>query len=307
MDVYVNFPCDDKIKSIAERVLSGCEIGWYPRYCDAEVQIIKDKYIIGKNTKMIQTVSAGVDHLDIAAIPDHVKLCSNSGAYSISVAEHAFALILSHVKNIIENNVNMKRGIFRQSPTVLLYGKTIGILGYGGIGRRVASIAKAYGMKVITYSRSGTDESVDETITTVSELFQKSEIILLSIPLTNKTRGMVNIDLFSRLKKGAMIVNVARPDIVVKEDMIRFLRSNPSIWYLSDVWWDEPEVRDTNLDNVILSPHIAGGMSGEIMEIAYELAFKNVKEYFRGNERNIVKKDDYIGGDFGTKSFPGIP
>ena len=307
MDVYVNFPCDDKIKSIAKRVLSGYEICWYPRYCDAEVQIIKDKYIIGKNTKMIQTVSAGVDHLDIAAIPDQLKLCSNSGAYSISVAEHAFALILSHVKNIIENNANMKSGIFRQSPTVLLYGKTIGILGYGGIGRRVASIAKAYGMKVIAYSRSGTDESVDETINTVSELFGKSDIILLSIPLTDKTRGMVNIDLLSRLNKGVMIVNVARPDIVVKEDMIRFLRSNPSIWYLSDVWWDEPEVRDTNLDNVILSPHIAGGMSGQIMDIAYELAFKNVKEYFRGNVRNIVKKDDYKGGDFATKSFRGIP
>ncbi|MCW6168946.1 MAG: 2-hydroxyacid dehydrogenase [Thermoplasmatales archaeon] len=307
MDVYVNFPIEDKVKSIAERVLFGCDIYWYPEYYDTEVQIIKNKYIVGKNTKMIQTVSAGVDHLDIARIPDSVILCSNAGAYSISVAEHTFALILSHAKNIIENNYDMKRGVFKQSSTTLLYGKTLGILGYGGIGRRVASIAKAYDMKVIAYSRSGIDENVDETTSTASELFEKSDIVVLSIPLTDKTRGMVNIGLLSGLKKGTMIVNVARPDVVVKQDMIRFLRSNPSIWYMSDVWWNEPDLKDTNLDNVILSPHVAGGMSGEIMDIAYEFAFRNVMEYFRGNAKNVVKKDDYKLSSSAKESFPGIP
>ncbi|PYB68232.1 2-hydroxyacid dehydrogenase [Thermoplasma sp. Kam2015] len=293
MDVYINFPVDTHVRKIAESILQDFDLHWFPDYFDAEVQIIKDRYVLGNRTKMIQTISAGVDHIDVAGIPDKIILCSNAGAYSISVAEHTFALILSHAKNIIENNSLMKSGTFKQSPTTLLYGKTLGIVGYGGIGRRVAEIGKAFGMKIAAYTRSGADDNVDKLTDDVAELFASSDMIVLSIPLTDKTKGMINYKILQKTKKNAFIVNVARADIVLKSDMLRFLRENPDRWYLSDVWWDEPNIKDADLPNLILSPHVAGGMSGEIMDTALRLAFENVKNFFDGHPRNVVKKEEY--------------
>ncbi|KAA8923212.1 MAG: 2-hydroxyacid dehydrogenase [Thermoplasma sp.] len=293
MDVYFNFSADDHVREIAKTVLNGFDLYWYPDYHDAEAQVIKDKYVLGKRTRMIQTISAGVDHIDITGIPDDVVICSNAGAYSISVAEHAFALLLAHAKNIIENNELMKAGIFRQSPTTLLYGKSFGIIGYGGIGRRVAYLAKAFGMKVLTYTRSKVDENVDETIDTMADLFRRSDFILISVPLTDKTRGIINRQLLPNAKRNATIINVARADVVSKPDMVEFLRERPDVWYLTDVWWDEPHITDTDLKNLILSPHVAGGMSGEIMDIAFQLAFENVRNFFEGHPKNIVRKDEY--------------
>ena len=293
MDVYINFPADTHVREIAESILQDFDLHWFPDYFDAEVQIIKDRYMLGNRTKMIQTISAGVDHIDVAGIPNKIILCSNAGAYSISVAEHTFALILAHAKNIIENDSLMKSGTFKQSPTTLLYGKTLGIVGYGGIGRRVAEIAKAFGMKIVAYTRSGADDNVDRLTDDVAELFASSDMIVLSIPLTDKTRGMINYKILQKTKKNAFIVNVARADIVLKSDMLRFLKENPDRWYLSDVWWDEPNIKDADLQNLILSPHVAGGMSGEIMDLAFRLAFENVKNFFDGHPKNVVKKEEY--------------
>ncbi|WP_367181987.1 2-hydroxyacid dehydrogenase [Thermoplasma sp.] len=293
MDVYINFPADTHVREIAESILQDFDLHWFPDYFDAEVQIIKDRYMLGNRTKMIQTISAGVDHIDVAGIPNKIILCSNAGAYSISVAEHTFALILAHAKNIIENDSLMKSGTFKQSPTTLLYGKTLGIVGYGGIGRRVAEIAKAFGMKIVAYTRSGADDNVDRLTDDVAELFASSDMIVLSIPLTDKTRGMINYKILQKTKKNAFIVNVARADIVLKSDMLRFLKETPDRWYLSDVWWDEPNIKDADLQNLILSPHVAGGMSGEIMDLAFRLAFENVKNFFDGHPKNVVKKEEY--------------
>ncbi|WP_241761800.1 2-hydroxyacid dehydrogenase [Thermoplasma acidophilum] len=293
MDVYVNFPADGHVREIAKTVLDGFDLHWYPDYYDAEAQVIKDRYVLGKRTKMIQAISAGVDHIDVNGIPENVVLCSNAGAYSISVAEHAFALLLAHAKNILENNELMKAGIFRQSPTTLLYGKALGILGYGGIGRRVAHLAKAFGMRVIAYTRSSVDQNVDVISESPADLFRQSDFVLIAIPLTDKTRGMVNSRLLANARKNLTIVNVARADVVSKPDMIGFLKERSDVWYLSDVWWNEPEITETNLRNAILSPHVAGGMSGEIMDIAIQLAFENVRNFFEGHPRNVVRKEEY--------------
>lgn len=293
MDVYINFPCNDNIKEMAKKILSNYNIHWFPDYYDADVQIIKNQYVIGKNTKLIQTISAGVDGIDINGIPQEIVVCSNAGAYSISVGEHVYALLLSYAKNIIKNNEKMKDQKFEQNPSLLLYGKTIGILGYGGIGKRVAKLATCFGMNAIAYSRSGNDKNISMLYHTPEPVITKSDILVIALPLTDKTRGMINKDFLSLLKKDIIIINVARADIAVKKDILNYLNMHKNSYYLSDVWWDEPNITDTKLDNVILTPHVAGGMSGEIMDIAYQLAFQNVKKYVEGNENNIVKRDDY--------------
>ncbi|BAB60131.1 D-3-phosphoglycerate dehydrogenase [Thermoplasma volcanium GSS1] len=293
MHVYVNFPVEDKFKKIGESILDNYDVHWYPDYYDADAILIKNTYVIGKNTKMIQTLSAGVDHIDVQGIPENVVLCSNAGAYSISVAEHAFALLLARAKNVIENDMNMKNGKFIQSPTKLLYSKTLGILGYGGIGRRVAELGKAFGMDIAVFTRTLVKEGGVRFYKEPGPVLENSDVVVISLPLTDNTRGMINSSKLEMMKKDAMLINVARADIVVKEDILKHLISNPDFTYISDVWWNEPNITETNIKNTILSPHIAGGMSGEIMELAYEQAFRNIKAFFEGKPNNIVRKEEY--------------
>jgi glycerate dehydrogenase len=297
MKVLVTFPVDEKYKSIGEEIIGKGNIIWYPMREEAEILLVNnDNFPRRKNIKMVQTITAGVDHIDLSSIPKETLVCSNAGAYSISVAEHTFALILTAMKNIIEKNSEMKMGIFNSTPTRLLHGKILGIIGYGGIGKRVAKIARCFEMYVIAIGRNSPDDNVNEFygIENIENLIKKSDIVVISIPLTRYTENLINKDLMLNMKEGALLVNVARPEIVKKEDLINVLKERNDITYLSDVWWDEPNVKDTNIPNVILTPHNAGGKSGEVMEIAFRQAFTNIKNFIDGNEvKNIVKRDEY--------------
>jgi len=150
---------EEKYKRIGEEII-GKDIIWYPEKGTAEILLVlNEPFPYDENVKMIQTISAGVDHLNLERLKKETIVCSNAGAYAISVAEHAFSLILCAMKKIIERNAEMKAGIFNPQPTRLLYKKTIGIVGYGGIGRRVARIAKAFDMHVIAITRDKGDEN----------------------------------------------------------------------------------------------------------------------------------------------------
>ncbi|MCG1666763.1 MAG: 2-hydroxyacid dehydrogenase [Thermoplasmata archaeon] len=296
MKVRVTFPVIDNYKKIGENII-GKNIIWYPDEDEAEILLVNNDNFPRKNTiKMIQTITAGVDHIDLSTIPKETLVCSNAGAYSISVAEHTFALLLSAAKDIIKRDEEMKKGIFNSLPTRLLYGKTIGIIGYGGIGKRVAKIAKAFDMKVIAIGRNTPDSNVDEyySLENIEKLVKASDFVLLSIPLTKFTENLINKKILEIMKKNAILINVARPEIVNKEDLFQILNERNDIMYLSDVWWNEPNVKDTNLKNTILTPHIAGGKSGEVMEIAFIQAFKNIKDFIDGKvPMNIVNREEY--------------
>ncbi len=287
---------EEKYKRIGEEII-GKNIIWYPEKGTAEILLVlNEPFPYDENVKMIQTISAGVDHLNLERIKKETIVCSNAGAYAISVAEHSFSLILCAMKKIIERNAEMKAGIFNPQPTRLLYKKTIGIVGYGGIGRRVARIAKALDMNVIAITRDKGDENSDEIyeLKDLGNVVEKSDIVLISIPLTKYTENIFNYEILKRIKRDGIIVNVARAEIVVKEDLLRILNERKDIMYLSDVWWDEPDVKDTNIENAILTPHIAGGKSGEIMEIAFREAFLNIKRFIDGEKpKNIVKREEY--------------
>ncbi len=296
MKVRVTFPVDERYRKIGESIL-GNDIIWFPDQGKAEIFLVNDdNFPREKGLKMVQTITAGVDHIDLSTIPKETLVCSNAGAYAISVAEHTFALILAAMKDIINKDAEMKNGIFNSSPTRLLFGKTIGIIGYGGIGKRVARIAKAFEMKIIAIGRNNPDENVDEfySLEKLENVVETSDIVVISIPLTKYTEGMFDRRIISKAKKNAIIVNVARAEIVKKEDLFQILKERDDIMYLSDVWWDEPDVKNTNFRNTILSPHVAGGKSGEIMEIAFRQAFTNIKNFINGKEpSNVVRRDEY--------------
>lgn len=259
---------------------------------DAEIQIVLEKFAPTDRVKMIQTVSAGVDHLKFNELPTGVMLCSNAGAFSDPVAEHAFAMILAHAKKICQFSAQTKNGVYRKDRVDTLNGLSFGILGHGGIGRSSAKIARALGMRVIAYTRSAREDiNVDRFVQSPEELVGESDVLLIALPKTNETLGLVDGKLLSHFK-GSLMVNMARADIVNEDDMKGFLKKNPDVFYLSDVWWNEPEVDFPIPENAMLTPHV-GGISKESADNAFVLACTNVRRYLDGRPENIVKVSEY--------------
>ena len=259
---------------------------------DAEIQIILRKFIPTRNLKMVQTVSAGVDHLKFDELPEGVTLCSNAGAFSDPVAEHAFAMLLTHAKKICQFASETRNGTYRKDRVDTLSGQTFGILGHGGIGKSSARIARALGMRVIAYTRSvKEDPNVDKFASTAEAIFEESDILLIALPKTKQTLKLVNKSLLARFR-GKVIMNMARADIVDEDDMKSYLSENPDVFYLTDVWWNEPDVKFPIPENAMLTPHV-GGISRESADNAFILACTNVKRYLDGKPENVVDVKEY--------------
>jgi phosphoglycerate dehydrogenase-like enzyme len=260
---------------------------------DADIVVFAGKPEPGSKTVFMQSVSAGVNHLDFKNIHKKIVICSNADAWSIPVAEHAIALILAKYKNICESNTAIRNGNYNRKLSESIYGQTIGIMGYGGIGREVAIRAKAFGMHTIGFGRTEKKDPALDVFSMDSEYVAKnSDVILISLPLNIHTRGMIDYKFLSSVK-GNIIVNVGRSEIVNRDDMIKFLKENKNKWFLTDVWWGEPEIKGEIPENVIITPHVAG-LARNFMQVPVEKAFENVVAYIHGNPRNIVNRNDYI-------------
>ncbi len=258
------------------------------------------------NLEMIQTLSAGLDHVPFHIIPDHVIVASNAGGNARAVAEHALALLLSAVKRIPQHTEKMRKGIWeRRKYGVLLKDKVVGIIGLGHIGREFAKMAKALGMRVYGINRSGqTDVDVDfiGTLRDLDRVLRQADFILIALPLTRETKGLIGENEFRLMKRNVILVNVGRGDVIDQKALYEFLRTNPGAIAALDVWWrypkrDEPTFQDYpfhKLENVIMTPHIAG-FSPEIRENVIRNAVENIARFLRGEKpRNIAKKEDYI-------------
>ena len=259
---------------------------------DAEIQLAFRNFFPNPSLTMIQTISAGVDHVKFSEIPEEVTICSNAGAFSDPVAEHAFAMLLAHAKKICKFESETRAGIYRKDSVISLSGKTLGILGHGGIGRSSAKIAKAFGMRVLAYTRSPShDQNVDEFVNSADAIFSSSDVVLIALPLTAKTVNIVNRKLLDQFH-GYAIINVARANVVSENDMKSFLSANPDKYYLSDVWWNEPKVVFPLPENAFLTPHV-GGISKELEDYAVLRACENIKRYLDGHPENVVNRNEY--------------
>ncbi|AAY79664.1 2-hydroxyacid dehydrogenase [Sulfolobus acidocaldarius] len=250
-----------------------------------------------KSVKAVQTFSAGVDDFPFSLLPKGVDVFSNAGAYSVSVAEHAFALIMTLAKGI-----GKRDRTFRPYP---LTGVNLMVLGGGGIGSEVARIGKmGFNMYVIGVSRSfKRPELFDEkhNISELKDIIGKADIIVDTLPLTKLTDGILNYDMLSRVKENAIIVNVGRGETVVEEDVYRLLKERKDVRFGTDVFWRKNGVEDFNsklweLDNFTGTPHTGGAYGNDVVKTnAIIEACKNVYNYITsGKAENKVRIEDYL-------------
>ena len=259
-----------------------------------------------KNCKLIQLLSAGANHLPFHLIDNHILLASNVGAYAKPMAEHCVGMILALAKSIVNRHLELKNNIFNSSlENRMIEGSICGIVGFGGIGQEVANLVRAFGVKVYTINSSGkTDKEVSfiGTLNDLAYLLKESDIVVLSIPYNKYTHNLINKEKLSIMKPNAILINLARGDIIVEKDIYEHLKNNPDFLFGTDTWWVEPfshgrfEIHYPffDLPNFLGSPHNSAIVKN-VMENAAIFALSNIKHFVENKPiKGIVKREDYL-------------
>ena len=253
------------------------------------------------NLKWIQSTSAGMDrHMYPALRESDVLLTNAAGLYGTHVADQAFALLLGLARGIHESVRNQDKhqwGGARTMPMIEIDGFKIAIVGMGGIGMQMAKRAKGFDMYVIGVDAYRTDkpDNVDELVPMdqLSNVMSQVDVVMIACPLTEETRGLINKDNLSVMQPTAFFINIARGPIVNEPDLIEILRADKIAGAGLDVTEVEPLQEDSPLwdfDNVIISPHSAGGSQHRARRIT-EFFLDNLERYLKGEElKNIVNK-----------------
>ncbi len=224
---------------------------------------------VGPQLKFVSNYAVGFDNIDVKALTDRGIPVTNTPSDEVneSVAEHTWALILALARRIVESDEATRRGAYRGwEPDIFLghniIGKTLGIIGLGRIGSMVARRAKGYNVQVL-YNKHEPDPKAEAELgvkfASLDDLYSQSDFLSLHVPLTDETRHMINKDVFSKMKKGALLVNTARGPVVDERDLVDALESGHLGGAGLDVFDNEPNISPEliNAPNVITTPHIA--------------------------------------------------
>lgn len=234
-----------------------------------QTRVTADLLSRAKVLQIIGRAGAGYDNIDVdAASAAGVVVSYSPGENAVSVAEHVFALLLALARKIPGADRSVKSGGWERKKYhgLELMGKTLGILGLGKIGFRVALRAKAFGMRLLAHDvyLSPTSLHVTEsgaTLVPIDQLLTESDFLTVHLPLTEKTRGFLNARAFKMMKPTAFLINTSRGEILAEEDLIQALKQNQLAGAALDVQEKEPPLPESPLqtfDNVILTPHTAG-------------------------------------------------
>jgi D-2-hydroxyacid dehydrogenase (NADP+) len=250
--------------------------------------------------KWLQMMSAGVDRLiDTEIWRGKVIITGVSGIHASPIGEFVLGFMLMFAKDMQRCFRMKQKHEWQRYMPHLLYGKTVGIIGLGHIGSEVARLSKAFGMKVIATRRSvkktGKARNVDLLLPQVhmKELLAKSDFVVLSVPLTLETRHIIGEKELKTMKPSACIINIGRGNLIDEEALIRALGSKMIAGAGLDVTATEPLPKESQLwdmDNVILSPHVSGGME-DYMGRATGLFCENLERYLCGKKLlNVVDR-----------------
>jgi len=248
-------------------------------------KVRKDMIDAAKNLKVIGRAGVGLDNIDVEyAKSNGIKVLNTPGATSISVAELTIGLILAVMRKIAYADRETRAGNWpkKKCKGIEMYGKTLGIIGIGRIGKEVAKRAKVFGMKVLYYDVYRPDEATERELGVeyrdLDTLISESDVITLHVPLLPETKHLINAERIAKMKDGAIIINAARGGIVDEEALYEALKSGKLYGAALDVYENEPlkESKLFELDNVVLTPHIGAqakeGQTRAGIEIAQKVA-----------------------------------
>lgn len=281
---------------------------------DAEA-ILTSKVPIGRDImdlltrlKYIGVLATGYNNIDVKYARQLEIPVTNIPGYSRdSVAQSVFAFILRIANEVDDYNRSVKNGDWETAPDFAYYrsipmelvGKTLGIVGYGDIGRRVGELARAFGMKVLVSSKPGGSlsawaardaEAGLVTCMSIEELFAASNFISLHVPLSGATEKMVNEELLSRCRKGTVLINSARGPVIDRVAVQDALEDGILSWYAADVYIEEPPRAGESLihhPRTIFTPHIAWA-SREARARGISIAVENLASWMKGEPVNVV-------------------
>lgn len=249
--------------------------------------------------KYVGVLATGYDNVDTAAAARRNIAVTNVPGYSSdSVAQLTFALLLElchhageHSRRVLEEKAWSRQPYycFWDFPLNELAGRTMGVVGLGRIGVRVAEIARAFGMNVIAYTRTP-KEIAGVKCVDFDTLLAESDVISLNCPLTERTCGLINADALARMKKTAYLINTSRGGVIVEDDLRRALDAGMIAGAAVDVLSSEPPVEDNPLlhaKNIIVTPHIAWATT-EARTRLLSIVTDNLSAYLRGEKLNRV-------------------
>lgn len=261
--------------------------------------------------RFIQSGWAGVNHIPFKHLGKRVMVCSNAGGFSVEVAEFALALTLAAAKRVVKLDDELRTGSFDPADwlhlareVMPLRGRTLGIIGYGGIGQAAGEMGRAFGMNVVAFSRHASPESKVQVFRGgegLLKVLRRSDAAVIALPLSKLTVGLIGAAELKAMKKDAILVNVARAEIVHEEALYRHLVENQQFTYATDVW----QIKRGNetyaskfpflkLPNFIGTPHVAGG-SASLTGEPGKAAAENLLRYLRGEApQNVVDRSEYI-------------
>lgn len=253
------------------------------------------------NLKYVGLFATGYNNVDLAAASRRGALVCNVPAYSTNaVAQHTFALILDYYNKVAEYKktvadgdwVNYKLFSYFYIPTTEIAGLTLGIIGYGDIGRKTAEIARAFGMNVVTYTRSPQKVTDGTRVCTLEELLSISDAVSLHCPLTPENGKMINAETLALMKPNALLVNTARGGLIDEQALADALNGGRLGGARLDTLTYEPMREDCPLrgaKNCAITPHIAWAPIETRVRLLEKVA-ENLKAWINGEPINVVNK-----------------
>lgn len=258
------------------------------------IEMISRELLSGlEHLKMIATLTVGVAWVDIEATKDlGITVCNIKGANAESVAEHAWGMILDLAKRITEfdrDNRHQGAFMFADYTGKEVYGKTIGIIGLGDIGSKVARIAAAFNMRILGFNRSKKSIPKVEQVD-LKTLLKESDVIVTTVPLTEETTNMISDNEVALMKDGVILINPAMEPITNKDAVLRGLESGKIFGFGIETEIMKPVPKDSPYfqhPRTVVTPHNAFNTEDANVK-TYDLAIANVKAFIEGKPQNVV-------------------
>ncbi|MGA2767446.1 MAG: NAD(P)-dependent oxidoreductase [Candidatus Bathyarchaeia archaeon] len=258
-------------------------------------KLTKDVINSAKKLKMISIWATSCHYADVQAAKEREIVVTHVPSYATeAVAEHAFALLLAAARRLLSADKHVRKGGFDWRPFggIELRGKTLGVIGTGSIGCRVAEIAKAFEMQILGYDKYPNMKRAKELgmkYVDLHTLLKESDFISLHVALTSETERLIGKKEFEIMKSGAVIVNTSQGKVIDEEALIKALKSGRVSCAGLDVFEDEPPPKDNplfELSNAILTPHV-GFHTVEAVKRCSDICIDNVVKFLEGSPQNL--------------------